>query len=115
MVLRELGDPSGGETRLEITIGPYHKALLMQMTKELIRLKETPGENQSLIDDLNAQIKASETELDGELNRFLNRPSDERLGLRVLGTVHPPVLARVLKHEYKVQSRQNGLELWEKD
>lgn len=115
VVLRELGDPSGGETRLEITIGPYNKALLMQMTKELIRLKETPGENQSLIDDLNAQIKASETELDGELNRFLNRPGDERLGLRVLGTVHPPVLARVLKHEYRVQSRQNGLELWEKD
>lgn len=115
LMLHELGDPAGSETRVEITIGPYHKALLMQMTRELIRLKDAPGDNQSQIDALNEQIKACEAELDGQLNTFLNRPGDQRLGLRVLGEVHPPVRARILKHEYYLQRRQNGLEIWEKD
>ncbi len=115
LLTRCLGDPAGGETKVEITIGPYHKALLMQMTRELVRLKEKPEENLELIEGLNARIKACETELDGELNRFLNRPGGERLSLRVLGELHPPVRARVLKHEYYIQGRQNGLEIWEKN
>ncbi len=115
LTLRDLGDPAGSETTVEITIGPYHKALLMQMTRELIRLKEAPEENQSCIEELNAQIKACEAELDAELNKFLNRPDGHRLGLRVLGEVLPPVRARILKHEYYIQGRQSGLEIWEKD
>lgn len=109
----DLGDPAGDTTTVEISIGPYHKALLMQMTRQLIRLKET--DNTEAIEELNAQIKRCEAELDEELNKFLNRPDELRLGLRVLRNLHPPVRARILKHEYYIQESKSGLDIWEKD
>lgn len=115
VLLRELGDPGGGETGVEITIGPYHKALLMRMTREMIRLKDALEQNSEAIGDLNLRIKACEEELDGQLNRFLAREGRDRLGLRVLGELYPPARVRVLKHEYLIQGRKTGLEIWEKD
>ncbi len=115
VLLRELGDPGGGETGVEITIGPYHKALLMRMTRDMIRLKDAPELNSEAIGELNLRIKACEEELDGQLNRFLTRTDADKLVLRVLGELHPPVRMRVLKHEYHIQVRKTGLEIWEKD
>lgn len=60
LVVLNLGDPDGAETTVEITIGPYHKALLMQMTRELIHLKD--AQNTAAIEELNAQIKVCEAE-----------------------------------------------------
>lgn len=113
--LRDLGDPAGGETGVEITIGPYHKALLMRMTREMIRLKDAPELNSEAIGELNLRIKACEEEFDRQLNRFINRTDGDKLGLRVRGELYPPARVRVLKHEYHIQGRKTGLEIWEKD
>lgn len=115
LTVAELGDPDGTETMVEITIGPYHKAILMRLTRELLRLKEAPEDNAAAIEEMNGLIKTCEADLDGELNRFLNRPREQKYSLKVLRELHPPVQARILKHEYKIRDRQSGLELWEKD
>jgi len=106
-----LGKPQGGETLVELSIGPYHKALLMQMTKELVRLREAGDSGQ----ELSARIKAREEDLDAELNRFLNRPQGEKYFLKARGTAYPPLEARVLKYEYSIREPKQGLEIWEKD
>lgn len=108
-----LGSPQGGESRVELSIGPYHKALLMQMTKEMVRLREAG--NGEAEQNLSERIKAREEELDAELNRFLNRPRDERYVLKARGTAYPQLEARVLKYEYSIREPKQGLEIWEKD
>ena len=108
-----LGEPQGGETEVELSIGPYHKALLMQMTKALVRLREMGDSEAS--QELSARVKAREEALDAELNRFLTRPKAEKYFLRARGTAYPPLEARVLKYEYSIREPKQGLEIWEKD
>lgn len=110
-----LGNQDRIPTELEITIGPYYKALLMRLTKQLIHLKQEPGDNSSEIDRINDRIKSCESELDQQLNSFLQRPPDSRLKLSVRGDVLPPVRIRILKHEYNLTNHQSNLELLEKD
>lgn len=115
ITLGRLGDPRGNPTELEITISPYHKAVLMRMTKEMIRLKQDLTGNADAILELGDRIRICEMELDRELNNYLKRPQDEKLRLLVRHEVFPPVQIRILKHEYTIKKNQTHLELVEKD
>ncbi len=115
IILNTLGDQTGSPTEVEITLSPFHKALLMQMTKELIRLKQDPESNAAEIAKLNDQIRNCEHELDGELNQYLQRDPARKLKLSVDNEVYPPVRIRILRHEYDLRSPQRHLELYEKE
>ncbi|MCK9557540.1 MAG: FapA family protein [Candidatus Cloacimonetes bacterium] len=107
------GSYEGEETEIEIAISPFYRALLMQMTKEAVRLREE-GDDRAL-DELHERIRRCENELDKQLNLFLKRPADQKKSLRVEGYVHAKTLFRVLKHSYQIKSRQTGISLVEKE
>ncbi len=109
------GSGDGSKTEIEIAIMPYQRSLLMQMTRELVRLKEDPDGNSLAIQDLEFKIQKCETELDEQLNQFLQRPEEDRKNITVSGTSIPPVLYRVLKHAYYRESREQNLEFIEKN
>lgn len=103
----------GSETNLEITISPYYKARLMRFTKEVIRARQI--EDGEAVQNISEEIKRCEGELDRHLNEFLQKPRSERISIKVSGEVQPPLKIRVLKHDYNIRDRQNGLEIIEKD
>lgn len=103
------------KTEIEIAIMPYQRSLLMQMTREMVRLKEDPEANAMAITELNFKIQKCETELDELLNEFLHRPSEDRKSIKVSGDSHPPVLYRVLKHSYYLEKPDQNLEFIEKN
>jgi hypothetical protein len=39
VLLDNVGEPSGPEALIEVTISPFYKALLMQLTKDMVRAK----------------------------------------------------------------------------
>ena len=104
---------SGSEVNLEITISPFLKYLLMQLTRELVHAKQSA--NQTMIQDLSSQISTCEKELDNELNNFLNRDVSEPAGIRIAEDVHPYVHIRIQKHEYQIRKHQTGLSIDEKN
>ncbi|MDD3525021.1 MAG: FapA family protein, partial [Candidatus Cloacimonetes bacterium] len=111
--LANVGSPGGEETEVEIAISPFYRALLMQMTKESVRLRDEGDE--AALDELHERIRRCETELDQQLNSFLKRPVDIKKSVRVSGEVYPRTLFRVLKHAYQIKSRQTGISLIEKE
>jgi hypothetical protein len=115
IVINNLGDPEGGSTELEITISPFNKALLMQLTKEIIHLKQDPEINAEAIQKLNNHIKLCESSLDNDLNDYLQQTQLHKMKLHVHNDVFAPVHIRILKHEYIINSRQIRLEIVEKD
>jgi len=108
------GSPEGIKTEIEIAISPYQRSLLMQMTKELVLLKEDPEGNAVAIHDLQFRIQKCESELDDQLNLFLKRPPEDRKSIKVAGESRPPVLYRVLKQSYYQKNQEQNLELIEK-
>jgi len=107
------GSPAGEETEIEIAISPFYRTLLMQMTKEAVRLRDEGDEK--ALDELHERIRRCEAELDQQLNSFLKRPSELKKSLRVSGELYPKTLFRVLKHSYQIKSRQTGISLIEKE
>ncbi len=110
-----LGSPEQVPTEIEITISPYYKTLLMQLTKDLIHLKQDEAASSEAIAALEEQIKQCESELDSRLNIFLHRDPDQRIRLEVRDDVFPPLQIRILKHEYQIKHHQIHLELIEKE
>lgn len=113
--VEKLGEPQGTPTEVEITISPYRKALMMQMTKELIHRKQAQQPSAKQVELLNARIRECEQELDRELNEYLQQQGQNRLKLSVRQDVFPPVRIRILKHEYTITAHQKQLEILEKD
>ena len=113
--LGSLGNIDGGETEIEITISPYYKSVLMNLTKELIKAKGDASAPPEKLEQLKADIQNCEQELDYQLNTFLKRPREERISVRIHHDLHPLANIRVLKHSYTMKNYQQGLELIEKD
>jgi len=100
------------ETVLEITISPFLKTLMMQLTREIVHAKQEGRQEE--VRQITARISTCEAEMDRELNDFLKRESAELSGIRISGDVHPLLKVRVLKHEYLIRSYQSGLTIDEK-
>jgi uncharacterized protein (DUF342 family) len=113
--IADAGSSDGFPTELEIAISPFYRALLMQMTRDLIHLKDDSEANAEAIAELQIKLKEGEGELDEQLNAFLRRPAEDRKRVIVHRSVTPPVSIRVLKHSYEIKSRQPGLEILEKE
>lgn len=101
------------ETEIEIAISPFYRGMLMQMTKELVRLKGE--EDEQAIADMQTRIARCESELDSQLNAFLKRGSDQKKSVQVSSEVHPKTTFRILKHVYQIKSAQKGIHLFEKE
>jgi uncharacterized protein (DUF342 family) len=115
IAIANLGNLDNIPTELEITIGPFYKTLLMQLTKQLIHLKQEDQPDPREIGRVNDRIRQCEEALDQQLNEFLQRPPSGKLSLAVREDVFPPVRIRILKHEYQIKNHQNNLMLTEKD
>lgn len=107
------GSSSGEETEIEIAISPFYRAMLMQVTKEAVRLREDG--NEEALDAIQRRISRCEAELDNQLNLFLKRPADEKKSVTVRDEIYPKTLFRVLKHSYQIKSHQKGIYLIEKE
>ena len=88
------------------------KALLMQLTRELVHAKQNGQQEE--IQEISSRIATCERELDKELNDFLKRESEQLRGIKIHGNVYPVLRVRVLKHEYKISKFQSGLSIDEK-
>lgn len=93
--LGSLGSVDGGETDMEITISPYYKAILMNLTKEMIKAKADASNPPDKLEQLKSEIQTCEQELDYQLNTFLKRPREERIVIRVHHDLHPVANIRV--------------------
>jgi len=113
--IAEAGSEDGSVTELEVAICPFYRAILMQMTRELIHYKEDSEANAEAIAELQLQIKKAESDLDEQLNAFLRRPSEDKKSIIVHRDVRPPVSIRVLKHSEEIKKAQQGLEIIEKE
>ena len=102
-----------GETEIEIAISPFYRALLMQMTKEMVRLKDI-GDDEAVA-ELQERISRCEAELDEQLNSFLKRSPEQKKSVKVRSEVFPKTIFRILKHVYQFKSTQYGIELYEKE
>lgn len=101
------------ETEIEIAISPFYRAMLMQMTKELVRLRDE-GEDLAIA-KLQERINRCEAELDKQLNAFLIRDPDDKKRVLVSTQVYPKTVFRILKHVYPIKNAQRGIELIEKE
>ncbi len=115
VTISEAGDNSGTATEIEIAISPYHRTLLLHLSRKLIHLKSDPEANAQAISEMQAHIKHCEEKLDENLSAFINRTQSDQKRVVILGECHPPLNIRVLKHNYHYSSPQNGLELFEKE
>lgn len=113
--ISEAGDNSGSLTEIEIAISPFHRTLLLHLSRKLIHLKSDPEANAHAIDELQALIKHCEEKLDENLTAFINRTQTGQKRVVISGEIHPPISIRVLKHNYHYSSSQSGLELVEKE
>lgn len=113
--ITEAGSPEGLDTELEIAISPFYRSYLMQLTREMVKLKEDPEPNAEQIVVLQQKIKRGEAELDDKLNSFLQRNPQDKKSIVVHRNVHPPLSIRVLKHSYEIKTQQPGLEVLEKE
>lgn len=113
--LAEAGSADGASTELEIAISPFYRSYLMQLTREMVRLKEDPEPNAEQIVALQQVIKKGELELDDKLNSFLQRNPQDKKSIVIHRNVFPPISIRVLKHSYEIKTHQPGLEILEKE
>jgi len=106
---------AGGDsdTEIEIAISPFYRAMLMQMTKELVRLRDE-NEDQAIA-ELQERINRCEAELDKQLNAFLQRDPNDKKRVLVSTKVYPKTVFRILKHVYPIKNAQRGIELFEKE
>lgn len=111
--LQGIGEPDGPDATIEITISPFYKALLMQLTKDMVRARQTEDPQQ--IAEVQSRSKQCELELDKQLNEFLHRGDSERCRVTVRGEIYPMLYLRVLKHDYSFKARQSGLEIIQRD
>jgi hypothetical protein len=100
-------------TQLEITISPFHKTLLMQLTKDLVHAKQEGALQQA--EEIAAKISKIEVELDRELEHFLTDESRQPAQVLISGEIQPELKVRILKHSYEIQQAQSGLYIEEKN
>ncbi|MDD4309453.1 MAG: FapA family protein [Candidatus Cloacimonetes bacterium] len=113
--IAKAGMGNNNVTEIEIAISPFYRAILMQMTRELIKLKDDTEGNSVAINELQSKIKVTERELDDQLNAFLHRPAEDRKSVIVSSEIKPLTSIRVLKHTYEISSHQFDGEFIEKD
>ncbi|MFA7543115.1 MAG: FapA family protein [Candidatus Cloacimonadaceae bacterium] len=101
------------QTELEIAISPFYRALLMQMTKEMVRLRQEDDED--AINSLQERIKRTEAELDSQLNLFLKRSPEEKRSITIREQVQANTVFRILKQFYHIKNPQKGISLLEKE
>jgi uncharacterized protein (DUF342 family) len=100
-------------TQLEITISPFHKTLLMQLTKDLVHAKQEGSVQQA--EEIALKIGKIEVELDKELERFLTDEERAPARIAISGEILPELKVRILKHSYDIQQAQSGLYIEEKN
>lgn len=115
ITIANAGSDNGSSTEIEIAISPFYRALLMQLTRELIRLKDDSEGNAVAIVELQAKIKTCENELDEGLNAFLRRPLEDKKCIKILQETKAPTTIRILKHTYQINKPERQLELVEKE
>jgi hypothetical protein len=87
--------------------------MLMQMTKELIRLR-SEGDD-AAISELQDRITRCENELDNQLNEFLQGSRSNQRSVRISSEVFAKTTIRILKHTYQIKNHQQTLEIFEKE
>lgn len=115
ITLGAAGSKDQDPLEIEITIGPYYKAMLMHKTKELIALKQFSNTRAETLADLENEIHTLESKLDNELDLFLKRDRNSKHRIVITGDVYPKTFFRILKHSYPIKRHQRGLELTEQD
>lgn len=99
-------------SQLEITISPFYKTLLMQLTKDLVHAKQEGASQRA--EEISEQISKIEIELDRELNTFLTLQERKPSKIEIIGEIKPELKIRILKHSYEIQQVQTGLYIEEK-
>jgi len=103
------------KTEIEIALCPFYRNLLLLLIRELIHLKEDKELNATTIAELENRIEKYERALDEKLNQILKSEKQKPKKIKVQDVIRPPVVFRILKHGYKVNRQEKGLEFEEKD
>jgi len=108
-----IGNADEAETEIEITISPFSKERMTQLTKALIKLKESPSYNADKIESLNAELQELETCLSNDLNTFLKTDNRASRYIKVHQDIYPGVYIRILKRAFTIKQHQESVEFTE--
>lgn len=109
----DIGSPEGADTEIEITVSPFLKERLMQMTKVMDKLKLSPVLNKDKIDTFSKKLKIVEEDLSREMTRFLNTKVEQPRFVKARNQLYKKSYIRVFKNSYAIKQNQANAEFTE--
>jgi uncharacterized protein (DUF342 family) len=109
----DIGSPEGADTEIEITVSPFLKERLMQMTKVMDKLKLSPVLNKDKIDTFSKKLKIVEEDLSREMTRFLNTKVEQPRFVKARNQLYKKSYIRVFKNSYTIKQNQANAEFTE--
>ncbi len=108
-----IGNTDSIETELEVTISPFTKERMTQLTKAIIKLKESPDLNAGNIVRVEKELHDMEVQLSDDLNIFLKDSNSATRYVKAFQDIYPGVYIRVLKNTYTIKKYQTNAEFYE--
>ncbi len=109
MEISSAGNPDKPQTELEITISPFIKERMNQLTKILVKLKENQVENQDAILCTKDELTDLETRLSEDISSHLKEAGQIPHYIRIFHDIYPGTYLRVLKSAQQIKKHQaNG-------
>jgi cytoskeletal protein CcmA (bactofilin family) len=105
-----IGSEEGSETEVEITVSPFLKERLSQMTKVLDKLSVSPNLNADSIDKFGKKLKMVEEDFSRELNKFLNNKPPQPRFVKVRNQLFKKTYVRVFKNSHFIKQNQSNVE-----
>jgi len=109
----DIGSPEGTDTEIEITVSPFLKERLMQMTKVMDKLKMSPILNKDKIDTFSKKLKIVEEDLSREMTRYLNTKVEQPRFVKARNQLYKKSYIRVFKNSYTIKQNQANAEFTE--
>jgi len=109
------GCVEGTESEIEITISPFIKERMNQLSRNLKELKEKQSANPDRIEQLSKNITKLEENLANEIDNFLSNKDTLQRYIRIHDELFTGVYIRILKKSYQIKQNQVSSEFMEEE
>jgi len=106
------GSNDGLQTELEVTISPFLKQRITQLTREQIKLKAEPDYNADKIQLAEDALQELEHELSEDLKKYLVMENKDSQYVKVHNSLFKGVYIRVLKRSFSIKHNQGFAEFY---
>lgn len=108
------GDRESTQTELEITISPFIKERISQLTKHIIKLKDEADDHVQ-IEHVESKLKELETALSDNLTQYLQTNDNHSRYIKTHNEIFKGVYIRILKRSFNVKANQSSALFYEED